>query len=181
MQRFQMAMALAIISAPAISGCANLSSLTKIQPIPSDGNHWLVYDATRRGAYVRKGADGKVSICAEPFPDSVYSFINKLNLPISAAGEKGEIAADLTANAIQLAGRDRMVLVAREALFRLCEANANGSLKEGEAFDGFQEVIYMLTVMAEAERAKAISDIGKSSPQAAAAISQSFTTSPSKK
>lgn len=161
-----------------LSACANLSPLTGARALKPGGSYWLTYDASRRGTYLATDASGGIRACAEPAPDSTYSFTNKLEAAAKSKDVDASAKVDLAASALELAGRDRTVLAAREALFRLCEAQANGDLRPGEYFDGFQEVMYTVRAMVEAERAKAVSDISKSSPEAAESVAKTFSAPP---
>jgi hypothetical protein len=171
-----------IVSMSTLSGCANFSPLTSARVLRPGTNYWLAYDASRRGTYISTDkATGNIRACAEPAPDTAYSFSNKLEAAANSANVDANAKMELAATALALAGRDRTVLAAREALFRLCEAEANGDLKQGEYFDGFQEVMYTVRAMVEAERAKAVSDIATSSSKAAEDVAKSFSAPPTKK
>lgn len=176
MNRLMMTTALA--GSILLAGCANLSPLTSKTPLASGEAHWLTYDSSRRGAYVSTGPDGQVRVCAEPAPDSAYSFVNKLEATVDTANLDANTKAELNATAMELAGRDRTVLVAREALYRLCEFQSNGDLRPGELYDGFQEVMFAVRIMVEADRAKAVSDVGKNSPAAAEALAEKSSKAP---
>jgi Tfp pilus assembly protein PilZ len=146
-----------------LGACANLSPLASRKPLASKANYWLVYDSTRRGAYVFSD-DGKTRVCAEPAPDAVYNFVNKLEAGVKTEGVDTSAKGELTANALALAGRDRTVLVAREMLYRICEMNANGTLPTEKVYPAFQEVAFLLKSLAEGERLRAAADVAKSLP-----------------
>lgn len=167
------------LMASGLSGCANFSPLTSVRPLPGNGSYWMTYDSSRRGTYVSTDAQGKRRICAEPAPDTAYNFSNKLEAAAKSPEVEASAKAELAASALALAGRDRTVLAAREALFRLCEAQSNGDLKTGEYFDGFQEVMYTVRAMVEAERIDAVSKLAASSPNAAEAVTKTLSAPPS--
>lgn len=155
-----------------LAGCANLSPLTTRAGLKPDRAYWAAYDSSRRGAYLTVDRAGRITGCAEPAPDTAFTFKNTLDAAAKTEGGDANAKVDLAADALALAGRDRTVLIVREVLFRLCEADRNGSLRDGEVFDGFQEVVHLITVMAEAERARAIEAVGNSAPDAAVALSK---------
>lgn len=133
-----------------LSGCANFSPLASHKPLAANQSAWLVYDSSRRGAYVRAGADGTSRICAEPAPDTAYSFENSLAGKLKTpAGADGSVDAKLAATIAELAGRDNLVLIAREALFRICEMRANGDLPADKVFPAFQEVMNAIMEVAK--------------------------------
>lgn len=139
-----------------LPGCANLSPLVSQKPIAANGSAWLTYDASRRGTLI-VSQDGKiVRSCAEPAPDTAYSFANSLKGSLSTpGGSEASGDASVNATALALAGRDNLVLLARESLFRLCEARANGDISEKRYADIFQDVLQQIKEIAAAERAKA--------------------------
>lgn len=164
-----------LFSAFAFSGltaCANLSPLTSSVPL-NEGTTWLTYDSSRRGAYV-VSRGGTTVVCSEPAPDTAYDFHNKLEAAVKSEGVDANAKAELAAKAVALAGRDRVVLTAREGLYRLCEARANGFIGQSDYIGGFQEVMLTVRAMFEAEKAEAVKDIAKTSSEAANTLSKSF-------
>lgn len=143
------------VSMMTISACANLSPLTRSTQL-KDGNYWLTYDSSRRGAYVYKGEDGKLHSCAEPAPDTGYNFTNGLKgKTTTASGTSAEGEVSLTATIMAIAGRDNLVLISREALYRICEMRANGDLPPDKVYPAFREVMGAITAIAETEGKKA--------------------------
>ena len=145
---------LVVASISTISGCANFSPTSSANSLESGKSYWLSYDASRRGALVI--AEGqKIKTCAEPAPDVALSFVNtlkgSLSTPsgVSATG----VEAALNATAQALAGRDDVVLLAREALFRICEASINGNIKSEDVKPLFQDVFEQVKQIA-VEQAK---------------------------
>lgn len=114
------------------------------------GAYWLNYDAERRGAVILP-KDGDYQYCAEPAPDVARSLINKIQADIKDRGN-GSIESDV--NAIELAGRTNTVLIAREALYRLCEININKSLSGAEVVKMFDATISMISEVVKAEGAR---------------------------
>lgn len=114
--------------------------------------HAVTYTARGRGAYVLRDKDNKwTKLCAEPFPDAVASESaqRETGLDVQAALTYAAIAGNLglksndlqkaSADIVDVAERTEVVLVLREALYRVCEANLNGTLTAEDtkaAFDG---------------------------------------------
>lgn len=99
--------------------------------------------------------------CSEPSPDVALSFVNTLKGSLTTPGGLSAqgVDASLNATAQALAGRDDVVLLAREALFRVCEAHMNGALKEFEVKplfnDVFQQVKEIAVAQAQNSKSKA--------------------------
>lgn len=138
-----------------LAGCANFSPLVSSKPVAANGSSWLIYDASRRGTLVVV-KDGEITrSCAEPAPDAAYSFANSFNGSLKLpSGTEGTAAATLNATIEALAGRDNLVLLARESLFRLCEARANGDISDQRYGDIFQDVLQQVKEIAEAQKAR---------------------------
>lgn len=149
----------------ALSGCANFTPLVSQKPIIQNGSQWLTYDASRRGTLVVAENGKIIRSCAEPAPDTANSFVNSLKGTFKTAGGTSAegVDASVNATALALAGRDNLVLLARESLFRLCEARANGDISQKRYADIFQDVLQQIKEISEAEKAKsaAIQSIAK--------------------
>lgn len=164
-----------IMAAVALTGCANLYPPASKRELAPNQSYWLNYDASRRGTMIVTG-DAKVKSCSEPAPDVALSFANTFKgsakAPAGATAGSGE--ATLNATAMALAGRDELVLLAREALFRICEANLNGTVSDDRVasmFNGVFEGVVKIateqtktaaskakTAEADAEKAKALNN-----------------------
>lgn len=149
----------AVVIAVFISGCANFHSPSSRKELSPSQSYWMSYDASRRGTLiVAEGA--KVKTCAEPAPDVGMSFVNTLKGDFKLPGDTSATGVDaaLKATAMALAGRDNVVLLAREALFRICEASINGSIPPSDIKPLFQDVFQQVKEIAEAQASKAKSE-----------------------
>jgi hypothetical protein len=61
------------------------------------------------------------------------------------------VDASFNATALALAGRDDVVLLAREALFRICEAQMNNAIKDSEVKPLFNDVFQQVKEIAVAQ------------------------------
>lgn len=124
---------LSIVSCLMLASCANLYPPSKSSRLSDGENYWLSYDASRRGALVVSN-NSQLKSCSEPSPDVALSFVNSLKGDFKTPGGTSATNVDATANAtaIALAGRNEVVLLAREALFRICEASQNGVLSSSD-------------------------------------------------
>lgn len=157
-----------LLSALALScgACANFSPLTKSTSVPSvspDGAQWLTYDSSRRGTLIlRDKESGRVMSCAEPAPDTGFSFTNSFKGNGSSGGTTIGAEASFAATLVALAGRDNLVLMTRESMFRLCEARLNGFIDNAQYNTQFSALLKQIVNIAEA--------IKKQSEEAAATI-----------
>jgi hypothetical protein len=147
---------LVLVSALLVSSCATFQSPSYKKELKPDQSYWMSYDASRRGALI-VAKDPNVRICSEPAPDVALSFVNTLKgdykLPGNVSATDVGVALDTTAQA--LAGRDNVVLLAREALFRICEAYINGAISKRNVGPMFEEVFRQVAEIAEAQAQKA--------------------------
>lgn len=132
-----------------------------------DGSGYaLGFDSRGRGAYMTVfGDDNKAKhplrVCAEPSPDAAANLTAEtarkaavdlsisyqaLSLGGKGAGESSERA---TSNIIDVAQRTELVLVLREALYRLCELNLNGVMNDAQAVDAYSRVLAISSDLAQ--------------------------------
>lgn len=139
-----------------LSGCANFYPPSRIAVLKPNTQYWASYDASRRGAWISTDAAGRsIASCAEPAPDVALSLATAVKAKGSAPGGpavEGELSA--TATALALAGRDNVVLLARETLFRICEAAASGRIDQKDVAPLFREIIKQTTSIASAQADK---------------------------
>lgn len=141
-----------------LTGCANFTPPISQKPVIQNGSQWLTYDASRRGTLL-VAENGRITrSCAEPAPDTATSYANSLKGTLKTPGGTSAESVDAAINstALALAGRDNLVLLAREALFRLCEARANGDISTKRYADIFQDVLEQIKQISEAEKAKSL-------------------------
>lgn len=140
----------AVLAAVAVlPGCAQFSPLSASKSL-KPGAYWMSYDTSRRGAWVRVSTDGEVTSCSEPAPDAAMSYAAGLAGGVKGPGnfEATNIDASASATAALLSGRDNLVLLAREALFRICEGNANGAIPDTQVPRLVSEVLTQITTIA---------------------------------
>ena len=150
-------MILTLASAGLTIGCANLSPLVTSRAIPKTGVHLITYDSSRRGTLLSVNND-KVKSCAEPAPDTAYSFSNSFKASGKGGSTPAEVSVDvaLTAMALQLAGRDNLVLLTREAMFRLCEAHVNEYITDTASYGSrFDKILEQISKIADTKTAEA--------------------------
>jgi hypothetical protein len=124
-----------------------------------DGVTVVSYPAEMRGAYIipRQGQD---TICSEPAPDVALKSVAELSSKLTAnvQGETkldAEAAAKVTTEAIQLAGRTQLVLVARDMLYSLCSVSRNNDFTPEQVKDIYSEIANVITVLANADQKNA--------------------------
>ncbi len=124
-----------------------------------DGVIIVTYPTETRGAYIIPG-NKTDTVCSEPGPDVALSTVADISGKLSANVQgKGtldaEAAARVTSDAIQLAGRTQIVLVARELLYSLCSVSRNNKLTPEQIQHIYVEVTRVITALAEAEKTSA--------------------------
>jgi len=142
---------IAVASCALLASCANLYPPSSKSQIDDKQSYWMSYDASRRGTLVL--AEGsKTRSCSEPAPDVGLSFVNSVKGDLTTPGGTSVTGLDAAANAtvVALAGRNDVVLLAREALFRICEASLNGTIRPGDVRPLFITVFEQVTKIAEA-------------------------------
>ena len=150
----------ALFSCVLLASCANLYPPSTKKEIDSNKSHWISYDASRRGALVVPRTSN-IRSCSEPAPDVGLTFVNTLKGSLNNPDGTSVTGVDAAANAtvVALAGRNEVVLLAREALFRICEASLNGTIKEEDVAPlirtVFTEVARIATAQAENSKGKA--------------------------
>jgi hypothetical protein len=119
----------------------------------------VAYDSRGRGAYLDvKG--GELRVCAEPFPDvtanleamSRGAFGASLRAAIPGAPEAGvsnESSTHASSKLADVATRTEILLVLREAMYRLCEMRMNGDLDGTQAVAVFDYILRTVRVLGE--------------------------------
>jgi hypothetical protein len=118
-----------------------------------------------------KNENASYIFCSEPTPDSTLSDTFKMVTEATSdttsglaagtqsvnASEKLNLKNDLqtSTTALELAGRTQTVLLAREFLYRTCEAAANGWLGPTEVKDAHNKVIEQITGLIKTDQKKA--------------------------
>jgi hypothetical protein len=147
-----------LISAIALltcSACANFTPPATQRTVSRNGVHWITYDSSRRGTLLAVQDGAVVRSCAEPAPDTAYSFVNSVKGSAKKPeGPDASVDLAFNATALALAGRDNLVLLARESLFRLCEARANNDISEADYGAGFVAVLNQITAIATGNKSK---------------------------
>ena len=117
---------------------------------------------------IKKKASDFLS-CAEPGPDVALSDTFKLIAGVSSGvtapagdndgssvGKNVELNSDFqtSTTAMELAGRTQVVLLAREFMYRTCEAAANGWLGKDDVKNSHGQIIKQISSMVEGDAAK---------------------------
>ena len=116
------------------------------------------FPSERRGAWIFRHADGRVSICSEPFSDTGLSTQQLMTLTAKLA-DKGELGWDNStiSTLTELKGRSPSVLALRDVMYRMCERRL--SSPEGvippEEVALYREVIKVIGDFAVADRKEA--------------------------
>jgi hypothetical protein len=117
-----------------------------------------------------------IRVCAEPFADTAVQSAIELAAKLSetakssaevakSENEKASTSGDISGSAegslkaatevVALAGRTQAVLITRELLYRLCEANMNGRLSDADAKALFESTLAVVKSIAATDEKKA--------------------------
>jgi hypothetical protein len=108
-----------------LGACANLETIDRVTDLPSSGRA-IHLDAQQRLVLVSK--DG--TYCAEPSPDALAAYASSLGLGISVPSQgAGSAAQALQSAAGSIGLRTQSIQLMRDALYRVCEASADGVLQ----------------------------------------------------
>jgi len=153
---------LALIAALVVSGLTGCGLFPQKQArVQRDesGLTIVTYPAELRGAYVvPKGQ--QVSVCSEPAPDVALSTVAEISGKLAATVDpskklEAEAAAKVTTEAMALAGRTQLVLIAREMLYSLCTVSQNTNLDKESVQAIYLEVANVIKELAIADRKNA--------------------------
>lgn len=138
----------------------------------------VTYDARGRGAYlvhVETDADGKkmsgLAFCAEPPPDAaadlqanrqasgnIDALVALKAVEVSAKGG-GTTNETASSEITDVATRTELVLLMRDAMYRICEMNANGVLSDDKAEKVFGDVMSTARTLGQRDNVGKLIDV----------------------
>lgn len=150
-----------------LAGCPRRAVQSVTEPgkavaLDKSEGHAILYDARGRGAYVTfepRPAEDETStaalmrVCAEPPPDVAANLAaeSSIKQTIDAAleiksidaafGSNTESNATATSTIADAATRTELVLLMRDALYRICELQMNGTMNAPQAREAFESVL----------------------------------------
>lgn len=132
---------------------SEMYTLPATKSSPGNASFAITYDARGRGAYILKHKDGGFRLCAEPPPDAVANtsasrevnagaeaLVTLKAIEIAAKGS-GQSAESAKSEIAEVATRTELVLLMRDALYRICEMNANGVIDNATSEKVFRDVL----------------------------------------
>lgn len=140
-----LSLALVVTAAIALAGCGNLHSIHRTLNTNSDQG--VLIDAKQRAIVVgeRSDSDGTLAgkrryvACAEPSPDALSAYAAQFDgefglAPVGEAGTNRNLAirAAVQEAAASIGIRTSSIQLLRDAMFRVCEAYANGGIDDGQ-------------------------------------------------
>ncbi|WP_345974596.1 hypothetical protein [Sulfurimonas sp. HSL3-7] len=122
---------IALLAMMLFSGCARLNSIARDFNV-NDGNGQLI-DAKQRAIIVVQNESNRTVVCSEPSPDALSAYAMQLALE----GKIPEQAALKLATSSQegtsfIGLRTQSIQLLRDAMYRNCEAYANGALDKAQ-------------------------------------------------
>lgn len=112
-----------------LTACANFNTLNRSSRLPKGGQaeHGKAVHLDAQQRVVLINALG--SICAEPSPDAMAAYAGALALGASIPGAgAGSLAGSQQSSVASIGLRTQSITLMRDALYRMCEAYANGAV-----------------------------------------------------
>jgi hypothetical protein len=162
-----------------LSSCAATIPTYDFHALNKDQSYWFNYDVSRRGTILSPKADPQKGLymCAEPSPDAALNTaITKLT-ELSASGKISGGApegtttirsqSDSAASIVELVSRTQTILFLREAMYRLCEQQLNGTLDKEDVKSLYTTIVNTSVTLAEAQVIETLSTKVKDKDMAA--------------
>lgn len=164
-----------ILIASILTGCGSLMSQKEAELAPTritaTTGEMVTLPAQLR-TITNKTSKGSYISCAEPGPDvamsdtfklitgittDTSSSVNNGNGSSATAGNKIGLNNDLqtSTTALELAGRTQTVLLAREFLYRTCEAASNGWIEKEDVVKAHDSILKNITTLINTDNKKA--------------------------
>ncbi len=120
-----------VLTAACAAGCANLQTIGRSSDIPPK-----MEDGQNTGKVIHLDAQQRLLVvnefgryCAEPSPDALAAYASSLGLGASVPSQgAASVAQAIQSTAGSIGLRTQSIQLMRDALYRLCEAQANGAL-----------------------------------------------------
>ncbi len=144
-----------IASSLAVLACAGCASGRIAAPtlVDTPSGKLAVSTAALNQTFLFERADKDTIVCVAPMPDATFDqeFGLSLNLTLVDLGGGGgdDVGDEIEAG---LGGRSPAVLIARELMYRACEAARNYGLSKTEYLDLYQKNLAAITQIGAAER-----------------------------
>ena len=117
-----------VVSVAVLSACANLNTINRSTSLPKSGGasgKAIHLDIQQRLVLVNEFG----SFCSEPSPDALAAYAAALGVGGSSLGAGAESAAGgAQSSAASVGLRTQSITLMRDALYRMCEAYANGAV-----------------------------------------------------
>lgn len=158
-----------------LTGCGSLMAQKEAELAPSrvtTATGEMVTLPAQLRTITNKTSKGSYISCAEPGPDvamsdtfklitgitsDTSSSVNNGNGSSATAGNKTGLNNDLqtSTTALELAGRTQTVLLAREFLYRTCEAASNGWIEAKDVAEAHKSILNNITTLINTDNKKA--------------------------
>lgn len=126
--------ALAILGGAALAGCANLNTISRTTTLANGVSDPQTTQAIHLDVQQRLVVVNSLNkYCAEPSPDAIAAYAAALGIGASAAAKgSASVSGDGQANAASVGLRTQSITLMRDALYRMCEAYANGGVGDAQ-------------------------------------------------
>ena len=116
-----------------LTACANLGTVNRTTKLPGISTETSNGTANEEGLAIHLDAQQRLVLvraekyCAEPSPDALASYAASLGLGLGKPGkDAASVAQAVQSNVASLGIRTQSITIMRDALYRVCEAIANG-------------------------------------------------------
>ena len=118
----------------ALTGCANLNSISRTTTLETSEANTKTTSAIHLDAQQRLVIVNNLhKYCAEPSPDSMAAYAASLGMGASAAAKgSASLSGGGLSNAASIGLRTQSITLMRDALYRMCEAYANGAIGDAQ-------------------------------------------------
>lgn len=125
---------LAALGVAALAGCANLNTISRTTTLANSGTDPKTTQAIHLDVQQRLVIVNSLNkYCAEPSPDAMAAYAAALGVGASAATKgSASVSAGGQSNAASIGLRTQSITLMRDALYRMCEAYANGGVGDAQ-------------------------------------------------
>lgn len=150
------------VSAATFFGCANHGIHQAMTHVDEHGITAISYPENHRVAFLKRNSEVEY-LCAGSGIDVASNTLSGLSLGSLGIGPVDGVSENSERVESSLGGRDPVVLIAREILFRTCETAMNNELSSGEALKLYQTALETLQIIAKVHN-NAGTQTGQSAP-----------------
>jgi len=139
-------------------GCSATSQFP--QKIQTDNIIAIVEYSGQKTTYIKKHGSLE-RYCASRASDAVSSDATSFSLGLSTAAQGESIGESSGAGALSFGGRDPMVLITREVLYRACEMSMNLNLDKNDTIDTYKMFLKFIENISKNDKNEGVKALGE--------------------